>query len=287
MPEHDNFVSAQLTPEGLLAVPKTEGDRVLFLLGRFRATGRFVPEQTVSTEDPAWYELDDLLAAIKRGNESAEKTWRKGYKAGLRYYQNSERLRHGPDQKPMVWLDDHGLLVVRNPEGRAYSHLEWKNDQVGWQWAANMDELPESARPLFHPDLAPQALREMLGDVEIEVVKTPPEYDMDAEYESEFCADTYYVKNIEPSGRQHNLNHLDNLGTPVEPAKVAAAVDRAKRRLAVLLDIQAELDAAESAEVDRLIDVILANEDLDIDREGARDIALRMLATYNLEERDV
>ena len=284
------FVDPQITPDGRIAVPigklnrPKEGEpdtEVLvtrYQIGLFNKEGRFVPQDTAD-EDPAWFNLSELIEIACKKHVQSESTFAKGYSAGVRYAE-----QRPVDDHALIWRDEYGLLVVRNPQGRKYSHLQW-SDTTGWQWAANMDKLPETAVPLYDPSHAPQHLREMLADDGVEVY---PHVEEDPYGEFGPQEEHWYAKGLTSNREQQvDLTINEHLDTPTDPAKLEAAIVRTEKRLAALIDVRAALDKKADDEVEKLADVILANTDasIDLDRHGARKVAQMVLSAYVIEER--
>ena len=288
------FVDPQITPDGRIAVPigklnrpkEGEPDTLVletrYQIGSFNEAGRFVPQETAD-EDPTWFNLSELIERACKEEVQRESAFAKGYAAGIRYAERDKR-RPVDDGTPVVWRDAYNLLVVRNPVGRQFSHLQWHKTR-GWEWVANMDTLPDTAVPLYDPSHAPQHLREMLDDDGVEVY---PHAEEDPYGEYGHSEEHWYAKGL-TSNREQNtdLTINEDLDTPTDPAKLEAAIVRAEKRLAALLDVRAALDEQADDEVEKLAEVILANTDanVDLDRTGARKVAQMVLSAYVVEER--
>ncbi len=192
---------------------------------------------------------------------SEELDYKAGFADGAKF---AARPRPVDDGEPLFWKDDYNLIIVRNPKGRKYSHLQFSEPEGCWTWAANMDDLPTSAVPLYDPEKNP-------GIPSVSVWQEGDQWYAD-------CQDGYWGK-----GTAHlTASLLEPLGGIENLDKILA---RKEWEVGALRAIKKHRDQVVSQRVQQVVEWI-KTLDLDLDDYGAAEIAELLLDRYNMTPRE-
>ncbi|QIG58287.1 hypothetical protein SEA_SKOG_135 [Gordonia phage Skog] len=273
-----------VTPEGNLVVRRDELGNVfgkeVYLEGRFQHSADLYFFTQHGEVDESWFKLSELLETVQQKIEGSDVAYRKGYVAGQRFEQHKEE-RPSDNGEPLLWRDRH-MLVVRNNDCHGYSHLEFQKAATGvfqWVWAANLDQLPHGAQPLYDP--AKVELGSLLPEVEVYRGPKAMEPDDDPDVVNDWFADLSEVGEV-------NVTLSYSLGKGGD--RLDKAIADASQQLATLLAIQRAERAERAGKIEGIADWILSTVDeygntVDLSVDSARDIAEMMIERYDMTPR--